>query len=82
MDLTAKYYICCISVDNHIRTDSTVRGSLLYTDAIELLKTYIPNPDAGSEISRTKFSSTGWVEYCVVAEPQEIEVVVDEELPF
>lgn len=75
MDLSAKYYIFRICVVNHIRTDSVVRGDLLFSDATELLKTYVPNADVGNEISRTKFFDTGWEEYYVATEP-------NEELPF
>ncbi len=82
MDLSAKYYIFRICVVNHIRTDSIVRGDLLYTDAIELLKTYMPNPHVGNETSRTMFFDSGWEEYCVVAEPQENNVDDDNEIPF
>ena len=86
MDLTARYYIVRISVVNHIRTDRIVRGNLLFREATELLKTYLPNADVGIDTSRTKFFDTGWDEYCVVAQdPQEDveETSWDgEEIPF
>ena len=86
MDLTSRYYILRISVVNHIRTDRIVRGNLLFREAVSLLKTYLPNPDVGVEISRTKFFDNGWDEYCVVAQdPQEYNEEIpcdDEELPF
>lgn len=86
MDLTARYYIVRISVVNNIRTDRIVRGNLLFREATDLLKTYLPNADVGIDISRTKFFDTGWDEYCVVAQdPQEDDEKIpcdDEELPF
>ena len=50
---------------HRVRTEEVVRENLLYSDAIELLKHYVPNPDNIGFVNRTIYLPNGFEDYYV-----------------
>ena len=56
-------------------SDEVVRENVLLSDALELLKTYMPDPDFSTKTRRVGWVNGIFKEYYIATEP-------DEDLPF